>query len=105
MCQILSSVLVGLGLWAEDCPCHDKRMRAPDKTSHKASEVERRFKKFLNKPGMSEGDAARMWNQCPFRGKRAIELACGVLTHLLEHSCFICARFLVSVLLSRVITY
>ena len=31
--QILSSVLVGMGSWAEDCPCHDKRMRAPDRTS------------------------------------------------------------------------
>ena len=79
-------------------------MRAPDKTRHKASEVERRFKKFLNKPGMSEGDAARMWNQCPFRGKRAIELACGVLTHLLEDSLFIRAR-LCFVVFSRVITY
>ena len=77
MVHSVSCVLAKLSQWAEDCPCHSQywRDRPSFKSRYRMGKLEILFKKLV---GQTNG-RFMPWNTCPGRGKRAFELACGVL--------------------------
>ena len=90
MCSEVVSVLFKLSAWAEDCPCHSNffKVKHLKSAKHRSMELARLFKKLIRSD--VQGDLSAMWEYCPNRGKRAVELACGkigdVINELFEQA-------------------
>ena len=85
MLQIMMRFVGQLGSWAEGCPCHD--WLQPRKTdqrgrffSDEAEHLQQSRRGLgLDQPGQPAGDG-RWYGPCPMAGKRAVELALGLLS-------------------------
>ena len=85
MLQIMMRFVGQLGSWAEGCPCHDwLQPRKTDQRGRFFSDeaeylLQSRRGLGLDQPGQPAGDG-RWYGPCPMAGKRAVELALGLLS-------------------------
>ena len=87
MTDVICSALVAMGHWSENCPCHSNfwKLSAKSRVGQRL-EQERKFNKLIRQKVVRDefGKLVDLWSNCPGKGKRAVELACGAFQTFVE---------------------
>ena len=78
MCSSLHLAIEQLMWWSENCPCHPNEAQPGESRIARSHREKTEFARLIAKMGSSW---ASIFNICPMKGKRAPEIACGMLQH------------------------